>query len=250
VEEMEQEVQMDKSVINIHETNSTKARRSFKKPLLAIVAILIVAALAAGGWWAYGQGFGNSAYNLPGKATLDKGAKSSCMSKYKDNNLCQFLATDAASIPYEATLNLHTKSTDTVTTLMGNGDKNSVTIKDKSGKEITSAVQVGKDSYVKDPSSGKWSKSTGAQSSNNPLQPGKNLLGNPKNSYKLIGKEKCGNLQCFKYQVTNSDDKELQQYFWFDIRGHVLRHTHTVSRQYESDLLIDYKPVTVNAPSV
>src|SRR5690606_22982830 len=44
-----------------------------------------------------------------------------------------------------------------------------------------------------------------------------------KDTYKNLGKEACGDLECFKYQILDSAQSEAQTFIWFDTKEYKLR---------------------------
>lgn len=70
-----------------------------------------------------------------------------------------------------------------------------------------------------------------------------------KTTYKLLGKESCGKLTCFKYQVVNTGSTETTEYIWFDDRDYQLRRMRTESKDGNSDQTFSYDKVTINVPS-
>jgi hypothetical protein len=66
-----------------------------------------------------------------------------------------------------------------------------------------------------------------------------------KNTYKSAGKEACGNLTCFKYEVLDSAGKEHQGWTWFDDQDYKLRR----NEAKDSVQLFEYDNVVITAPS-
>lgn len=69
-------------------------------------------------------------------------------------------------------------------------------------------------------------------------------------TYKALGKEACGNLTCFKYQVVDPAAADSTQYIWFDTKDYQLRRMRTENKDGStSDQSFSYANVSINAPS-
>ena len=71
----------------------------------------------------------------------------------------------------------------------------------------------------------------------------------PKTEYKLVGKEACGKLTCFKYQVLNPDVSGTTEYIWFDNKDYQLRRSTSESADFSSDMTFTYDGVVVKVPA-
>jgi outer membrane lipoprotein-sorting protein len=69
-------------------------------------------------------------------------------------------------------------------------------------------------------------------------------------TYKNLGTEACGNLTCYKYQVTTATAAGAKQYVWFDTTSYQLRRwQYSDSSTGTTDMAISYQPVTISQPS-
>jgi outer membrane lipoprotein-sorting protein len=68
-------------------------------------------------------------------------------------------------------------------------------------------------------------------------------------SYKLLGKEACGKLTCFKYQVLAPGGVDSTEYIWFDTKDYQLRRSLSDSPDMTNETTFSYDHVTVKAPS-
>lgn len=70
-------------------------------------------------------------------------------------------------------------------------------------------------------------------------------------SYRKLDKEECGNLNCFKYEVTHSGDAAGKSYIWFDDQDYQLRRWQTVNGDGKTvyDATYSYGLVSIGEPS-
>jgi hypothetical protein len=68
-------------------------------------------------------------------------------------------------------------------------------------------------------------------------------------SYKMLGKEPCGNLSCFKYQIVSNYNPIIEQYVWFDDNYYLLRHFNSKTPDGTADMKFTYnKSAVIKAP--
>lgn len=68
-------------------------------------------------------------------------------------------------------------------------------------------------------------------------------------SYKSLGKEACGSLTCFKYQIVDTNRPESTEYIWFDTKSYQLRRSLSEDATFSSNTTFSYDGVTVKAPA-
>lgn len=72
----------------------------------------------------------------------------------------------------------------------------------------------------------------------------------PVTTYKKIGAEKCGNLDCLKYQVVDPSSTDTTQFLWFDTKDYQLRRMHSESTNGDvTDQVFEYGNVNITVPS-
>jgi outer membrane lipoprotein-sorting protein len=64
-----------------------------------------------------------------------------------------------------------------------------------------------------------------------------------------LGKEACGKLTCFKYQVIDSTAPATTQYLWFDTKDYMMQRWSFKDANSSSDMVFTYQAVTIKAPS-
>lgn len=133
----------------------------------------------------------------------------------------------------------------------------------ENGKETFNFIQIGNATYMKDYSDSKWLKTVteatkpeGKQTSGFNADEIKKMFNKEKQeedktTYKKIGKEKCGQYNCFKYQVMNPAVMvDITEYIFFDDSSYTMRKTQTVSQNGTvTEFEFDYNPVSISEPS-
>ncbi|MDB5186383.1 MAG: hypothetical protein JWL85_906 [Candidatus Saccharibacteria bacterium] len=127
-----------------------------------------------------------------------------------------------------------------------------------SGEMSYEMITIGTTTYTKDPADGKWWKQTlkaeqqKEYSMSDDLkfeEPAKDKPEAEKTVYKKLGKEACGNLTCFKYQVIDPARKDQTEHIWFDDKDYQLRRSTTESASSKSEMTFSYDKININEPS-
>jgi hypothetical protein len=195
--------------------------------------------------------------NRPKSAkSIAAGKASGCVKTFKDNDYCKFATGyDLEKQSYKITAaNTDTHGTTTITYLSdgrGNSSEASIT----SGAE-TDIVFYNGVPYLKD-SDGTWIQFKRGDSSapkyGNPVNDVKfdTAVGREGTSrtYKKAGSEKCGGLPCLKYQLVDSSQPALTEYFWFDTKDYRLQRYTSKDTSSTFDVTLSYIPVRIKAPS-
>jgi len=140
------------------------------------------------------------------------------------------------------------------------GKENSRMISSQDKKETMALVHLGEFTYMKDLSDGKWWKYENKSQNPNPQSQNPEDIKEQmkkytqeykdKTSYKKIGKEACGKLTCFKYQMVLSDMPDYVQYIYFDDREYLMRKTRTEDKSgLVTETSYEYKSVNIAKPS-
>jgi hypothetical protein len=221
-----------------------------------IIGLLIfvgVVALIAWRWWSTQQTGGSSDSSAVQQAV----ANAKC--DVGDKDICKFYTSWKASANYKVT-STDTREGQTATSTFESTDSGKrfhmVTTMD--GKPYET-IHIDNVIYTRD-ANGKWWKQTVDTSKVDQYKSSdyKYDFSNPedttttatKTTYKLIGQEACGNLTCFKYQVTDPSATDQTQYIWFDNHNYQLRRMRTESKDGSvSDQTFSYTGVTINAPA-
>ena len=151
------------------------------------------------------------------------------------------------------------KKSESVIEMDGKNNTKMITLQDD--KEIMSIIRLGTINYSKDLTDGKWWKyeSKTDQKSETTDQKSEDIKEQvkkyteeykDKTSYKKIGKEVCGTLTCFKYQMTITDMPDYTQYIYFDDREYLMRKTRMEDKSgMVSETSYEYKTVSITAPT-
>jgi outer membrane lipoprotein-sorting protein len=127
----------------------------------------------------------------------------------------------------------------------------------KDGKETMATILLNGDTYIKDVASGNWIKypkssdsSSSSSSTSDSVKFDKtNWTESGTTSYKAAGKEACGSLTCYKYQVTDTKSSGSTQYFWFDNKDYMMRRLSVKDSSGTNDMTFSYKAVNITVPS-
>lgn len=181
---------------------------------------------------------------------------SGCVAAYHDANLCKF-STNASldKVAYKATLTVVNDQGTSNMTLQHDTKGNTSSTITGSGQTIGTVMLDG-NSYIQATSGGVWyeypkGSSTDSSSSDasDPTSSMKLVLG-AGITYKPEGKEACGSLTCFKYEVTDTATPNTVQTVWFDTQHYLLREWKAVDSTDTTDMQISYpSSVTISKPS-
>ncbi len=223
-----------------------------KKSKLWLIIIIAVLVLGGGGYFAYAKISGGS-LKIPGLSS----SKFNSNCKYNDPDLCKFINN------WKEVKNLTMTSTDTTggktTTAVFKmeGEDNSQIILSEGGKETYNTVILGKTTYTKDYTDNKWFKYTPTATNTNISSEESRIdfdtkadSAEDKTTYKKIGKEACGSLTCFKYQVIDPAITDSTEYIYFDSKEYLLRKTRSEANNGNiSEATYDYTKFTLPEPS-
>lgn len=232
--------------------------------LAVIVAVVVVVAVGAAGWYAYQNRDKDSKNESAADANsvvADSKIEKACKKVYGDDDLCKFSSRYTATGPYKATYANTDKNGKTSIMVMEVDSKNNSSVITKEGDtEVGAYISLNGDMYVKDMADGQWTKYPKSPdtpvSDNNPAD---NLKIDTKEddkseaeriTYKKLGKEKCGNATCLKYQVIDPSKPTAESIIWFGDKDYQL---HKWSfKDTEGNINIGefvYTAVTIKAPS-
>jgi len=227
--------------------------------MMIIAVVVVLAAVGGVGYYVMNKNK-DSAKPAVSKeqAASNKALTDACNKELNDKDFCKFASNWSALTNYKSTIT--TTSPEGTTVIVAeteNADKSKVTTS-VGGKESAAYVTIGKDFYTKDEADGAWTKFTDDTKST-PVSTNvkddvkisdfSNEAETAKTQYKKIGKEACGNLTCFKYQIIDSSDTATEQFVWFDTHDYLLRRTTTKSADGTSDMTLSYGGVSVSAPT-
>ncbi len=218
--------------------------------LVVVLIVVVVAVVGAVGWYV----FNKQKKSTNGSVTdLVKQSATKCDSEDKD--ICKFFASWKDNKYY---------SVDTTTTAAGQTStmKMQYVATDKyhfvtTGEGAMEIITIGNDTYTK--SGDTWYKQTQKkddtttklkdETTTDFKEPTTDQASTQAPTYKLIGKEACGKLTCFKYQVVDPNAKDTTEYIWFDTKDYQLRKESTQTGDTKSESTFSYDKVEINVPS-
>jgi hypothetical protein len=235
-----------------------KDNQGIAHPLFIVLAVVVLAAIGFAGYYVYHNN--QSDKDLLAKSGLAKAEANttdkSCNNALHDKTLCKFAVYFKMPSSYEATFTTTTSGVTSTTVMSVDSHNNTKMVVSSGGKETLATILLGSDTYLKDENSGSWIKypNSGSSSNSSPLSDVKinknNWTESGTMSYKALGKEACGSLTCYKYQISSTKDPSAKQYFWFDTKDYMIRRlSSTGGSSGNIDMTLSYNAVTITTPS-
>lgn len=220
-----------------------------------IVAVLVVVAAGAGGWYVYNKNQNKPSNSLD--ASVQEAIKNA-KCEYDDKDLCKFFSGWKAQQAHTYT-STTTQADGAKTTSLVKSENSSKFYMKLDGATSYEIIQIGDVTYTR-AADGTWWKQTlpktdvdkyKAQAQTDLEEPATDTSNNSgsKVQYKKIGKEKCGDATCFKYQTIDPSDTKTTSYLWFDDQDYQLRRMQTTSSDHTWDSTYTYEKVSVTAPT-
>lgn len=225
-----------------------------------LVIVLFIATIGVIGFVGYTVAGKNKNNTKPQAASvaINEAVQDSCNKDLNDKDLCKFAAKfNLDKVAYK-TVVTSTDADGSYTTVMeqdGMGNNSVVALKD--GKEAAAFIKLDSKSYVKNLSDGSWLE-VSAQSATESEEsaPGGAIRIDTKDfsykdivTHKKIGKETCGKLKCFKYEIADSKTPTLKQLIWFDDEDYLMQRYASKTDIGSYDMTFDYRAVNVQVPS-
>jgi len=229
-----------------------KNERGVAHALLAVLVIAVIAVVGLVAWKVND--------NRPTLTTgINKDTQDKCMTAVNDKQFCKFAGVFANIGDYKVTVNSTDKDGVSNLELANASNGNSSIVIKANGQERGNIVVYSGVTYYKDYTDGKWFK-FGPNDANKPqtVDLKKEFLkadfkgdDGQKLTYKNLGTEKCGNLNCFKYQTTDPKKPDETDFLWFDTKDYLLRRV-TVSdskAKTSAEMIVTYGSVVITLPS-
>ncbi len=227
----------------------TKNQRGFGHVGL-IFAVAVVLAVGGVGYFVYNK---NKAGSTVDRAIQDAIKNAKC--EYDDADLCKFFASYKVQNYYTInTVSEDSGKKSTSVMKMEGGDKSHLQLGGDTPYEV---ITIGKTTYIKG-ADGTWWKRTAAEAGPTPdyatdldtdFDEPENAE-SAKSTFKKLGKEKCGDLTCFKYQqIDTVENPSTTMYFWFDDKDYQTRRTVQESDGYKADSTYSYAKISITEPS-
>lgn len=214
-----------------------------------IIAVVVVLAIGGVGYFVYNKN------KSGGTSTADKAiqeALKNAKCDYDDKDLCKFFTSYEAQKYFTIDSVSESDGKKTTMTLKTEGDgKSYMKIGGETPYEV---IYIGTTTYTK-AADGTWWKQTTKNDTADDFKSDADIdIQEPENAeaaktkYKKIGKEKCGNLTCFKYQEILPDPAAIS-YLWFDDKDYQIRRTQTIDNGNTTDATYSYGKVSITEPS-
>lgn len=200
---------------------------------MVLLVVVVVAVIGFAGYTVYKKtGSGKKASTTSTTSTESTeavAADQGCVTTYKDENLCKFAAKggNLEKLPFKATATV-TGGEDAGNFNLLNDGKGNTSVDITGGGMTLNAVTYGGHSYIKN-SQGSWTDyGTDTESQTNPAKDMNLVLGSGL-TYTPQGKEACGSLTCFKYDLKDASSPSSEQTVWFDTKSYLARQWKYVS---------------------
>jgi hypothetical protein len=177
-----------------------------------------------------------------------------------DKDLCRFFTSWKAGAQFKVTSTNTTDGQTSTSTYEASGDgKNYHMVMAVNGAPYE-VIGIGETLYTKDSGDGKWWKQQLPKAQESTVKGNYNYdfkepaTDTPQPAaqeptYKKIGKEACGKLTCFKYEVVDPSAPTEKQLMWFDDKDYQLRRMRIETGADVSDQTFAYASVAISAPS-
>lgn len=222
--------------------------------LIIVLAVVGIVGVAGVGFMLYQ----NKDSNNNGVTTQIKNKFANIKCEYSDKDLCKFFAGYKERNSYKVNMTTTSSEGGNIQSEIQVENQDRMHSKMTGGAYGFETVMIGKDYYTK--AGDVWYKQTlddtkyeakksetegGVESFKEPIKDGVN----EGMSYKKAGKEACGNLQCFKYQVISVENTGSTHYIWFDTKDYLLRKMAVEQADGKMEMEFEYTAVRVETPS-
>lgn len=220
---------------------------------LVIIVLVVAAAIGAAAW----KVSSNKSSGGGSGTVVNKAAEESCLKETGEKDLCKFASRYNPNASYSAVVTSTTSEGTSKSTIETDGKDNSSMVVTQDGKEVMASISLNGDSYIKDLESGTWIKyAANKDTATETTPPTEEVDFNANDitekntiTYKNLGKEACGKLTCFYFQVIDSTQKGTTQYLWFDTKDYQMQRWYFKDAESTSDMVFTYKSVKISAPS-
>lgn len=214
---------------------------------IIIIAVVVVGLIGFIGWRFFGSQ--NSSDNAALDKATEQALKAEC-DKIDDDDLCKFFTSWKTNAKYRMVSTQNgSKSTFEV-----DGDKSRISM---TGETAYDVITIGKTTYTK--AGATWYKQTIKEPEQDVAKDYKQDFSEPsddeskpaedKTTYKKLGKEACGNLQCFKYEIIDPSRGDSKEFIWFDDKDYQIRKQLSQSPEFTSETTYEYGNVNISVPS-
>ena len=231
------------------EVSTSKPKKSQLEIILTIVLIVLIG-VGSGLVYFYSRGDRT-------KSAANNAVSLNPICKYEDPDLCIFINgwKEVKFLTANSTSTFEGKPVKFV--IKSAGDFRDQITSYEGETEQMNIITIGKDTYTKDMSDGKWTKSTRSSKDDDASSEARRYdfdekaeLAEDKTTYKKIGEEPCDKYTCFKYQVIDPEVADSTDYILFDNEDYKLRKTITLGPDNnEASSEFDFSRISIDIPS-
>jgi hypothetical protein len=220
---------------------------------LILVAVVVIGAIGFAGWKVANNSKAKTSTSTADTNELDAAVKAKC-DKSKDKDLCRFFSSS-----WKESRNYKVTDTDivgdsTITVFEADGNNYHEVVTGEHNYEEISIDQT--TIYTK--AGDVWYKETIDEPIQDPIVFNREHLVDPdvenpsrehKVTYNFLGKEACGTLTCFKYEVVDYYTQNGKRWIWFDDKEYQLRKSRQETTNGVGEKVFAYENISVSVPS-
>ncbi|MDO8591939.1 MAG: hypothetical protein Q7R60_03405 [bacterium] len=224
--------------------------KKYKLWLTVVLAVVLV-----GGIWMATKDNGSGGSKT--SSTFNKEVQTKCMADVNEELFCKFAGSFAGVGDYKVTVNSTAEGSASVLELASDSKGNSSMVVKVNGQEQGNVVVFSGVTYSKDYTDGQWFKYAASDTSKpEALDLKKEFVkgdfkadNGQKIDYVKAGTEKCGSLNCYKYQIKDPTKPTEEGFLWFDTKDYLMRRVTIKDSNNNADMTLSYSAVSISAPS-
>ncbi len=229
---------------------SKSTGRGFANALILILAVVV--ALGGAGYYVFSKQ--KNLTTETSQASRDE-LEAACKKELADEIFCKFASNWSLDEDYQSIMTSSDTDGIVITTFENQGQDRSKVTSSKNGVEVSAFISIGNTAYVKDLGDNSWFKYSSDAPISEDLGEGLNFdftsVGeeNDPTQYTQIGKDACGLLTCFKYEITDPNDPSAGTTIWFDDADYKLRRMLSATTDATTELSFSYGGVSIEEPT-
>lgn len=222
-------------------------------PIEIIIILVVLAVIGGGAYYFFSKkNDSQSSSNLTSQES--KALEGACMDYINDKDYCRFASN--WSMNEDRIITMKAPEDSMVMTVRSSGSNSHSTIT-TDGTVTSEIIVLDNVSYMKNMADGSWTKytnntSSGLDSNISEYTPDFDFSNEEvKDTHKInkLGKEACGELTCFKYQMLDSTEPDAETIIWFDDKDYKIRRMTAKNSDGVSEMTFSYEKVTISQPS-
>lgn len=232
-----------------------KNEQGLALPLILLVVVLL-AAVGGAGYFVYSKN-SEKKDSTNGQSVSNKAVEEECKKEIDDKDFCKFASSFSLDESFKSVITTTSPEGTNVIAMETDGNGGTRSVTSTNGQVVGEFIGTKEATYIKDLSDGYWTKYSMDISDEATDIPSDDLdfdfdedETTPDNTqYKSLGKEACGNLTCFKYQIIDPTNPSDESYVWFDDDDYKLRRWQFKNSEGTSEITYEYTSVTITEPS-